>query len=191
MFYPRLIPDCGRKIVWGKNMVIRYPSKIRIMDQCIFDDGYVLDAKGETNKGIFIGQGCMFGRHSILGCKNSDITIGDHVGLGAHSIIHAVDTSPVTIEENVVIGPMVFLAAGGNYHFDRTDIPVGHQGIDCKGGIIVEKNGWIGAGTVILDGISIGKDAIVGAGSVVSRDVPPFAIAVGNPAKVVKIRGKE
>ena len=172
-------------------MVIRYPSKIRIKDQCIFDDGCVLDAKGETNKGISIGKGCMFGRHSILGCKNSDITIGDHVGLGAHSIIHAVDTSEVIIEDHVVIGPMVYLAAGGNYHFDRTDIPIGHQGIDCKGGIRIGKNCWIGANAVILDGVTIGNDTIVGAGSVVAKDLPPFAIALGNPAKITTIRGNE
>jgi acetyltransferase-like isoleucine patch superfamily enzyme len=191
IFYPLMIPECGRKIVWGKDMVIRFPKKIQIKDQCIFDDGCVLDAKGETNQGISIGKGCMLGRHSILGCKNSDIIIGDHVGIGAHCIIHAVDASPVSIEEDVVIGPMVYLAGGGNYHFERTDIPIGRQGIDCKGGIRIGKNCWIGANTVILDGVTINNDTIVGAGSVVSKDLPPFAMAMGNPAKIIKIRGQE
>jgi acetyltransferase-like isoleucine patch superfamily enzyme len=190
-FYPMMIPDCGKGIVWGKNMVIRYPQKIRIQDQCIFDDGCVLDAKGESNKGISIGKFCMLGRHTILGCKNSDIIIGDHVGISPHSIIHAVDTSGVTVEENVVIGPMVYLAGGGNYHFERTDIPISEQGMDFKGGIRIGKNCWLGANTVVLDGITIGHDTIIGAGSVVSKDLPPFAIALGNPAKIIKIRGEE
>ena len=190
IFYPLMIPNCGRGIVWGKNMVIRYPQKIRIQDQCIFDDGCVLDAKGESNKGISIGKFSMLGRHTVLGCKNSDIFIGDHAGISPHCIIHAVDSSGVTVEENVVIGPMVYLAGGGNYHFERMDIPISEQGMDFKGGIHIGKNCWIGANTVVLDGVTIGNDTIVGAGSVVSKDLPPFAIALGNPAKIIKMRGE-
>ncbi len=186
--YPRMISQCGKGIVWGRDMVLRYPQKIRIQDLSIFDDGCVLDAKGDSNQGIFIGKSCMFGRQTILGCKNADIVIGDRVGIGAHCILHAVDTSPVHIEDNTVIGPNVYLAAGGNYHFERTDIPIGQQGVDCKGGIRIGKNSWIGANTVILDGVTLGNDVIVGAGSVVAKDLPPFAIAVGNPARVVRMR---
>ena len=188
LFFPFMIKKSGKKIVWGKDLVVRYPSKIRIQDQCIFDDGCVLDAKGENNEGISIGKISMLGRHTILGCKNSDILIGDHVGIGAHCIINAVDTSRVTIEDNVVIGPMVYLAGGGNYHIERTDIPIGDQGIDCRGGIHIKKNCWIGANTVILDGVTIGNDAIVGAGSVVTGDLPAYSIAAGNPAKVIRLR---
>jgi acetyltransferase-like isoleucine patch superfamily enzyme len=189
IFYPMMIPDCGKGIVWGKNMVIRYPQKIRIQDKCIFDDGCVLDAKGESNRGISIGKFSMLGRHTILGCKNSDIGIGDHVGVSPHCIIHAVDSSPVTIGDNVVIGAMVYLAGGGNYHFERTDIPISEQGMDFKGGIHIGDNCWIGANTVILDGVTIGQDCIVGAGSVVSKNLPPLAIALGNPAKIIRMRG--
>jgi acetyltransferase-like isoleucine patch superfamily enzyme len=190
IFFPLMISQCGKGIVWGKNMVIRYPHKIQIKDQCIFDDGCVLDAKGETNQGISIGNFSMLGRHTILGCKNSDIFIGEHVGISPHCIIHAVDSSPVVVEEKVVIGAMVYLAGGGNYHFERTDMPISEQGMDFKGGIHIEKNCWIGANTVVLDGVTIGHDSIVGAGSVVSKDLPPLAIALGNPAKIIKMRGE-
>ncbi len=188
ILYPRMISRCGKGIVWGRDMVLRYPQKVRMEDYCIFDDGCVLDAKGESNQGISIGSSCMFGRQTILGCKNSDIVIGNHVGLGAHCILHAVDTSPVNIEDHVVIGPKVYLAAGGNYHFDRTDIPIGQQGIDCKGGIRIGRNCWIGANTVILDGVSLGNDVIVGAGSVVAKDLPSWSVAAGNPAKIIRMR---
>jgi acetyltransferase-like isoleucine patch superfamily enzyme len=189
IFYPMMIPECGRGIVWGKNMVIRYPQKIRIGEKSIFDDGCVLDAKGQTNAGIAIGKFCMLGRHTLLGCKNSDIVIGDHTGISPHCIINAVDTSPVQVGQNVVIGPMVYLAGGGDYHFDRTDIPISEQGMDLKGGIRIGDNCWIGANTVILDGVTIGHDVIIGAGSVVVKDLPPQAIALGNPAKIIKLRG--
>lgn len=190
VLFSKMIAQCGRGVVWGKDMVLRYPKKLRIQDQCIFDDGCVLDAKGEGNQGIIIGKSCMFGRQTILGCKNSDIVIGDHVGLGAFCIIHAVDSSPVHIGDQVVIGPKVYLAAGGNYHFERTDIPIGQQGIDCKGGIHISRNCWIGANTVVLDGVNLGQGVIVGAGSVVSKDLPPFAVAAGNPARVVRMRAE-
>lgn len=188
IFFPLLISRCGQKIVWGKGMVIRHPKKICIGDKSIFDDGCVLDAKGETNNGISIGNLCMIGRDSILSCKNSNITIGDYVGIGAQSIIHAVDTSSVTVESKVAIGPRTYLAGGSHYNFESTDIPITDQGINPKGGVHIQKNVWIGAQSIVLDGVTIGRDAIIGAGSIVTRDIPPYAIAYGNPAKVVKIR---
>ncbi len=191
LFYPLMISYCGKGIVWGSNLVIRYPQKIRIGDQCIFDDGCVLDAKGGTNQGISLGKSCMIGRHSILGCKNSDILIGDHVGISPHCIIHAVDISRVVVEDQVVIGPMVYLAGGSNYHFEKTEVPISEQGMDLKGGIHIGKNCWIGANTVILDGVTVGNDCIIGAGSVVTKDLPPFAVALGNPAKIIRVRGSE
>ena len=60
-----------------------------------------------------------------------------------------------------------------------------------KGKIIVEDDVWIGMNAIILSGVKIGKGAVIGAGSVVSKDIPPYAIAVGNPCKVVKYRFSE
>jgi acetyltransferase-like isoleucine patch superfamily enzyme len=56
------------------------------------------------------------------------------------------------------------------------------------GGVVIEQNAWIGANVIVFDGITVGRDAIVGAGAVVTRDVPPFGIALGVPAKVVRMR---
>jgi serine acetyltransferase len=61
---------------------------------------------------------------------------------------------------------------------------MGHP--SCKGDIIIENDVWIGAKATIMSGVRIGNGAIVAAGSVVSKDVPPYAIVAGNPAKVVK-----
>ncbi|MCK4816024.1 acyltransferase, partial [bacterium] len=59
----------------------------------------------------------------------------------------------------------------------------------CKGDIVIEDDVWLGMGVKIMDGVHIGRGAIIGAGAVVTRDVPSAAVAVGVPAKVVKIRG--
>lgn len=60
-----------------------------------------------------------------------------------------------------------------------------------KGKIIIENDVWIGMNTLILSGVKIGKGAVIGAGSVVSKNIPPYAIAVGNPCKVIKYRFSE
>lgn len=57
-----------------------------------------------------------------------------------------------------------------------------------KGQVVVEDDVWIGAGAIILSGVRVGKGAVVGAGAVVAKDIPPYSIAVGNPARVVKSR---
>ena len=71
--------------------------------------------------------------------------------------------------------------------------PVGpkmlHKGsASCKGAIIVEDDVWIGESAIIMAGVHIGRGAVIGAGAVVTKDVPPYAVAVGTPAKVVKYR---
>jgi serine acetyltransferase len=66
---------------------------------------------------------------------------------------------------------------------------MGHP--SCKGDIIIENDVWIGATATIMSGVKISNGAVIGAGSVVTKDVPPYAIVAGNPAKVVKYRFTE
>ena len=74
------------------------------------------------------------------------------------------------------------------HQFSRTDIPMRLQGHRQYQPVLIEDDVWIGARAIILPGLRIGKGAIVGAGSVVTKDVPPYAICVGNPARVIKSR---
>jgi acetyltransferase-like isoleucine patch superfamily enzyme len=66
---------------------------------------------------------------------------------------------------------------------------MGHP--SCKGNIIIQNDVWIGAKSTIMSGVKISNGSVVGAGSVVTKDVPPYAIVAGNPAKVVKYRFTE
>jgi acetyltransferase-like isoleucine patch superfamily enzyme len=188
LVYPRLMRRVGRGAVFGRNVVLRHPRKIQTGDNVIVDDNCVLDARGDTNQGIEIGNSVMLARDIILGCKNGNITVGDNVGIGAHSTIHAIGESGVTIGNNVVIGAYTYLVGGSHYHVDRTDIPISQQGLDLKGGICIEDNVWLGARVTVLDGVTVGKDSIVGTGAVVTKDIPESAIAVGVPAEAVKFR---
>jgi acetyltransferase-like isoleucine patch superfamily enzyme len=186
--YRTLLAATGRGTVFGRHVVLRHPRKIRLGDRVVVDDGCVLDARGNGNRGIVLGDDVIMARNVILGCKNGEISIGSQVGIGAYSIIHSVDESSVSIGSNVFIGPYAYIAGGSNYHTERTDIPIWKQGLDLRGGIRIHDNVMIGAKAVIMDGVTIGRDANIGAGAVVTHDVPDFAVAVGIPAKVQRIR---
>jgi acetyltransferase-like isoleucine patch superfamily enzyme len=182
--YPALLGACGRNVTFGANVVLRHPRKIRIGDDVAIDDGCVLDAKGSGNRGIEIGSRVFLGRHTLLACKEGDIVLEDGVNISYNCAVFSAST--------VRIGAETLLAAycyvvGGGHDFDRVDVPVVQQARPSRG-ILVGPGGWLGAGAIVLDGVSIGASAIVGAHAVVTQDVPPFAIAAGAPARVVRDR---
>ncbi|MCB2225970.1 MAG: hypothetical protein KQH53_04765 [Desulfarculaceae bacterium] len=126
----------------------------------------------------------------MLSAKKGSIEIKANCGLNARVIIHSVAGNPVRVAEGVVIGPLCYLAGGGDYHTDRLDIPIGQQGIKDLGGISVGSGAWLAASVTVTDGVSIGQGAIVAAGAVVTKDVPDLAVVGGVPAKIIKRRGE-
>jgi acetyltransferase-like isoleucine patch superfamily enzyme len=186
--YPRLMYSVGRGVMFGQNLTLRHPQKITIGDHVVIDEYCVLDARGDANHGIDIGNNVMLARNIILGCKNGNIRLGNNVGIGAFTTIHAIGESGVHVGDNVIMGAYTYLVGGSHYHSERTDIPISQQGLHLKGGIRIEDNAWLGARVTVLDGVTIGRDAIVGAGAVVTKDVPAFAVAIGVPAQIVKHR---
>jgi len=182
--YPRLIGRVGRNVTFGANVVLRHPHKIAIGDNVVIDDHCCLDAKGTTNEGIRIGTGVFVGRNTILSCKNGDIVIDDHANVGFN--VEVFSAGRVRIGKDVLIAAYTYLV-GGDHLFDRVDIPVLHQGRTAQG-IEVDDNVWLGAHVVVSDGSRVGRDAIIGAGAVVRGEIPPFAIAAGVPARVIRDR---
>ena len=89
----------------------------------------------------------------------------------------------ITIEDNVQIAANVQLLSNSHDPYDR-------QILTCRP-VIIRKGAWIGAGATILSRVTIGKHAIVGAASVVTKNVPDYGVAVGNPAKVIKMLDSE
>ncbi len=80
------------------------------------------------------------------------------------------------------------LILGGNHRFDRVDIPMMFQGNVEYGPVEIGNDVWIGSRVIILPGLKIGEGSIIGAGSVVTKDVMPYSIVAGNPAKLIKMR---
>lgn len=114
----------------------------------------------------------------------SAISIGDNSGIGDNCWIMQ---PGVTIGNDVMMGPdCTFLTV--NHCFDRTDIPMWHQGFEEPKPIVIGDDVWIGARVIIMGGVKVGKGAILAAGSVVTHDVEEYSIVGGNPAKLIRKR---
>jgi acetyltransferase-like isoleucine patch superfamily enzyme len=179
--YPWLLGRCGRNVVFGQNVVLRHPHKIRIGDNVVIDDNVLLDAKGDANGGIAIGSGVFVGRNSILSFKNGDITIEDGANIGFNCEVFS--ASRVTIGPGTLLAAYAYLVGGDHDAGDRSRGVL--EQARHSDGIAVGGGAWIGAGATVLDGVRIGDRAIVGAGAVVRADVPDGATAVGVPARVL------
>lgn len=114
---------------------------------------------------------------------NHALSIGDNSGIGEYSEIYG----DVRIGNDVMMGTNCIIYSR-NHSFARTDIPIWQQGFSEVKPVIIGNDVWIGGRVTILPGVHIGNGAIIGAGAVVTKDVPEYAIAVGNPAIVKKYR---
>jgi acetyltransferase-like isoleucine patch superfamily enzyme len=186
MLYPKLLGSCGRNVVFGQQVVLRHPHKIRIGDDVYVDDNCLLDAKGEDNRGITIGSRVFIGRNTILSCKNGDIEIGDGANVGFNCEIFS--ASRVTLGRQALLAAYCYLI-GGDHDFSDPTISVLDQTRRSRG-IAVGEGAWLGAGAKVLDGVEVGDHAIVGTGAVVREHVPTGAIAAGVPARIVGTRDR-
>ncbi|GAB1540410.1 hypothetical protein NUACC21_30790 [Scytonema sp. NUACC21] len=141
------------------------------------------------------------GRH-----KNNKIDLADGVVLEKNVNIGALDNTRIHIDERTFIGPNVCIAGPGNIRIGKDCLIASNSGIFANNhvfedptqkivsqgvtrqGIVIEDDCWLGHGVTVLDGVTIGKGSVIGAGAVVTKDIPPYSVAVGIPAKVVKQR---
>jgi acetyltransferase-like isoleucine patch superfamily enzyme len=182
--YPLLLGACGRNVVFGQNVVLRHPHKIRIGNDVVIDDNCLVDAKGSSNAGIHIANGVFIGRNTILSCKNGDIEIGDGANIGFNCEIFS--ASRVQLGERTLMAAYCYLI-GGDHDFRDASKPVIDQPRKSAG-ISVGAGAWLGAGATVLDGVAIGSGAVIGAGAVVRESVPDHATAAGVPARIIRVR---
>ncbi len=121
--------------------------------------------------------------HGAVIGSGRHIEIGDNSGIGVNCRVAAT----VRIGQNVMMGPDVVILSG-NHNFGRLDIPMNKQGGSPQNPVTIEDDVWIGTRAIILPGRRIGKGSIIGAGSVVTKNIEPYSIVGGNPARVIGSR---
>ena len=180
---------CGGRLLVGRRAAIWFPRYVSV------------------GRNVYIGD-----ETYLSGLSTAGVRIGDHVRIREQVWIQATSTLDdpgvgLSIGEGTYIGPRCVLGAGGgltigrhvtlgaaihllaeNHAFDDLSRPINEQGVTRRG-ITIEDNAWIGNAAIVLDGVTIGRGAVIGAGAVVTRDVPPLAVAAGNPARVIGQRG--
>lgn len=109
-----------------------------------------------------------------------DVWIGDHTRIGLHNTI----IGPVSIGDHVNLAQGITVTAL-NHNFLKRDQLISQQGISTKK-VTIENDVWIGANAVILPGVTIGTHSVVAAGAIVTKDVPPYSLVGGVPAKILK-----
>lgn len=177
------------KVLIGKGVRLAYSSRLTAGKDLVIEDGAEVNCL--ATGGIQLGNRVTIGKYAIIrpsniygGAIGAGLVMGDHSNIGPYSYIGC--SGPIRIGSNVMISPRVSLYAE-NHVFAVTDIPMKEQGVSQKG-IVIEDDCWIAANSIILDGVTIGRGSVVAAGAVVSKDVPPYSIVAGVPARIIKSR---
>jgi lipopolysaccharide O-acetyltransferase len=163
------------KFVFKRARIIRFPIRIRGKKFINVDSG------------LTTGFNCRIDAFPNT-CNNKIITIGKNVQLNDYVHIAAIES--VIIGDNVLIASKVFISDHnhGNYSNENQDSPKtkpSERQLYSKP-VVIEKNVWLGEFVSVLPGVKIGEGSIVGTMSVVNKDIPPYSISVGSPARVVK-----
>lgn len=164
LYYRARFAACGPTVSIGERAEIACPGSIRVGNRVYADRGMVLRA-----------------------CGGGAIDIGDDVTVNGNVRIIA-DGGRIEIGSKVMIGPNVVMRPA-DHGFERSDLPIKEQH-NRIGEIVVGSDVWIAANVVLLRGARIGDHAVIGAGSVVTGDIPEWAIAAGVPARVIRYRDR-
>jgi acetyltransferase-like isoleucine patch superfamily enzyme len=134
---------------------------------------------------VFLGQNVYVGHQTILkGYHNGAMHIGDHTWIGQQCFFHS--AGGIRIGSNVGIGPCVKILTSVHDEAGR-GTPILHAPLRFAP-VCVQDDADIGVGAILLPGVTVGRGAQVGAGAVVSRSIPPYAVAHGVPARVQRMR---
>jgi acetyltransferase-like isoleucine patch superfamily enzyme len=173
----------------GSGVTLRYAGYIQAGRNFIIEDE--AEINGISKRGLIFGDKVTVGRFSMIRPTNfyggelgEGLKVGDNSNIGPYCYIGC--SGYIEIGNNVMMSPRVGLYAE-NHNFERADIPMKSQGI-TRQSIVIEDDCWIAANSIIVAGVRIGKGSVIAAGSVVTKDVPPYSIAAGVPAKVIKKR---
>ncbi|MFZ1401901.1 MAG: acyltransferase [Anaerolineae bacterium] len=161
-------------------------ADLRVGRHAFIDDDVTIYAHDDGGR-VEVGEFSSLHRGTVI-----EIGAGGSVVIGRDSHIQGACNlkgfvADLRIGNQVQIAPQCAFSPYQHTFAERTQ-PIKNQPLASKGPIVIEDDAWLGLGVIVLDGVTIGRGAVIGAGAVVTGDVPPYAIAVGVPARVVGSR---
>lgn len=184
--YRKMLGHLGEEVAIGTGVSLRQPKRMEIHRCCVVEDFVSLSVRGGNHAAIVLHEGVLVGRATVMSARAGSIDVGKYTTIGASCRIGITD-GKVRIGEYVQIAAFCYVG-GADHRTARVDIPMALQGLDARGGVTIEDDVWVGSHTLVKDGVTIGRGSIIGAFSLVNRDIPPYSVAYGCPARVRKQR---
>ncbi|EKD46961.1 MAG: galactoside O-acetyltransferase [uncultured bacterium] len=147
--------------------------------------GYWLRLKLVNRIFAFCGENVIIKKNACFG-NGSQLKIGNNSQLG-HNCVVPMD---LMIGDDVIMGPDVIIWSI-SHDFSSIDLPINRQGSTQRTPPVIGDDVWIGARSIIMPGVKIGSHAVVGAASVVTHDVPDYAVVAGVPARIIRMRNAD
>jgi acetyltransferase-like isoleucine patch superfamily enzyme len=149
--------------------------------------GVEIDPRAFIARGgpVTLGEQTVIRAGALLLPASGSIHIGCRSSINQYTVING--QGGVEIGRSVMVAAFVSIFAA-NHSFGNPVLPILEQGMDSKGGIVIEDDVWVGTHAVILDGVTIGAGSVIGAGAVVTKNVPAFSVVMGVPGRVVRSR---
>ncbi|MBW4633846.1 MAG: acyltransferase [Iphinoe sp. HA4291-MV1] len=183
--YSTIFARMGKAVYIQEGVEFFNTSCIEVGNGAFIFKGARIDARGHQNNRIYLNNGVAIERNVSIGClENSYIEIGQETFIGPSVCIAG--PGDIRIGKRCLIASHSGIYAN-NHNFADPIKSIKYQGITRKG-IVIEDDCWLGHGVTVLDGVTIGQSSVIGAGTVVTKDIPPFSVAMGSPAKVIKTR---
>lgn len=191
---PSLIRGCFRSVSFRQSKMPVFIAKqveIRNGRQLVIGRGVAIGAfvqiEAYGDVGVRLGDRVTIGAQSsvlasaVVREKGVGVLIGENTSIGIRNTIWG--QGGVSIGANCLLGPDVLIVSE-NHTYAATDVPIRLQ-MGRRASVNIGSDTWIGAGVKIMPGVQIGHGSVIGAGSVVTRDLDPFSVAVGVPARVI------
>ena len=168
--------------------VVRYTFSFTFLKEILYKFGYFIHDHVAPRAQIHVKGNPRIHSTASLRC-GSNIYLGENSRINQYCCVWASENSKIVLGDNVLMGPGVKIFSS-NYRTTDTEVPMILQPFVEKD-IIIGNDVWLGSNSVIVAGVKIGDGAIIAAGSVVTKDIPPYAVAAGSPAKPIKNRKSE
>ncbi len=209
LLYPTIFKKMGRSVKIYPDVRFKEAQRIEVGYGVVFERGVEINI--EQDNSLQIGDCVNLVRNVRISCngQNNKINLANFVSLDRGVDLKAQRGVQIYIGDRTYIGPYTCISGlsnirigkdcliashssiyAHNHVFSNPNKTINHQGFVAKG-IVIEDDCWIGTGVRVVDGVNIGKGSVIGAGAVVTKDIPPYSVAVGVPAKVISQRGAD